>query len=151
MPRWRTSQPLVVPLFVLDTDHVSLFQRAHPVVRKHILALPFGSVVTTIVTVEEQLRGRMKAVRRASDGPSLIAAYDRMQATLELFRNLPFLGLTPPGHERFTHLQQQRIRIGTYDLRIAAIVLSYDGVLVTRNARDFSQVPGLEFEDWSVG
>ena len=90
-----------MPLFILDTDHVSLFQRAHPVVHEHVLALPFGSVVTTIVTVEEQLRGR--------------------------------------------------IRIGTYDLRIAAIVLTNEGVLVTGNARDFSQVPGLKFEDWSVG
>ncbi len=140
-----------MPLFILDTDHVSLFQRAHPVVHEHVLALPFGSVVTTIVTVEEQLRGRLKAVRRASDGPSLIAAYDRMQATLEFFRNLPLLGFAPPAHERFTLLRKKRIRIGTYDLRIAAIVLTNEGVLVTGNARDFSQVPGLKFEDWSVG
>jgi tRNA(fMet)-specific endonuclease VapC len=45
-------------------------------------------------------------------------------------------------------LRQQRIRISTLDLRIAAIVLAVDGVLVTRNLTDFQQVPSLAIEDW---
>ena len=111
-------------LFVLDTDHVTLFQRAHPQVRGKILARAPGSVVTTLVTVEEQLRGRLKALRRASDGPSLVAAYDRMRATLEFFRNLPLLAFDDEAFEQFARLRKQRVRIGTLDLRIAAIVLA---------------------------
>ena len=136
-------------LFVLDTDHVTLFQRAHPQVREKILAQAPGSVVTTLVTVEEQLRGRLKALRRASDGPSLVAAYDRMRGTLEFFRNLPLLAFDDAAFEQFARLRKQRVRIGTLDLRIAAIVLAKESVLVTRNARDFSRVPGLKLEDWS--
>ncbi len=137
-------------LFVLDTDHVTLFQRAHPLVREQILAQQSGSVVTTMVTVEEQLRGRLKGLRQASNGPSLVAAYDRMNATLEFFRSLPLLAFDSPAFEQFARLRKQRIRVGTLDLRIAAIVLAQESVLVTRNTRDFTRVPGLKLEDWSA-
>jgi tRNA(fMet)-specific endonuclease VapC len=54
-----------------------------------------------------------------------------------------------PQHE-YEELRRQRIRVGTQDLRIAAIVLSIDGILVTRNQRDFAQVPGLMLQDWMI-
>jgi len=43
-------------MFILDTDHISLFQRNHPHVSAHILATPPLELATTVVTVEEQLR-----------------------------------------------------------------------------------------------
>lgn len=47
-------------------------------------------------------------------------------------------------------LKRQRIRIGARDLRISAIALSINGIVVTRNQRDFRQVSGLQLEDWTV-
>ena len=47
---------------------------------------------------------------------------------------------------RFAHLRRQQVRIGTQDLRIAAIALSQNATLVTRNRRDFAKVPGLQRE-----
>jgi tRNA(fMet)-specific endonuclease VapC len=50
---------------------------------------------------------------------------------------------------RYAELLRQKIRIGTQDLRIASIVIANNGILVTRNQKDFSRVPGLTFEDWT--
>jgi tRNA(fMet)-specific endonuclease VapC len=34
------------------------------------------------------------------------------------------------------------------DLKIACIAVAHDATLLTRNERDFSQVPSLRFENW---
>ncbi len=39
-------------------------------------------------------------------------------------------------------------RVGTMDLKIAAICLVHDATLITRNLADFGQVPGLRVENW---
>jgi tRNA(fMet)-specific endonuclease VapC len=36
------------------------------------------------------------------------------------------------------------------DLKIAAIALAHKATLLSRNLRDFSRVPDLKVEDWSV-
>jgi len=47
-------------------------------------------------------------------------------------------------------LQQQRIRIGTMDLKIAGITLAHGATLLSRNVTDFQKVPGLLVEDWTT-
>jgi tRNA(fMet)-specific endonuclease VapC len=49
----------------------------------------------------------------------------------------------------FHYLRQQKVRIGTRDLRIAAIARSRSLTLVTRNLSDFGRVPNLKTEDWT--
>ena len=51
--------------------------------------------------------------------------------------------------DRFDALKRQKVRVGTMDLRIAAIALAGDLTLVTANTSDFAQVPGLRLEDWT--
>jgi tRNA(fMet)-specific endonuclease VapC len=34
------------------------------------------------------------------------------------------------------------------DLKLAAIALIHDALLLTANRRDFERVPGLRFENW---
>jgi tRNA(fMet)-specific endonuclease VapC len=50
--------------------------------------------------------------------------------------------------DAFNRLRAQGTRVGTQDMKIAAIALAHDALLLTRNAVDFARVPGLRFENW---
>ncbi len=45
-------------------------------------------------------------------------------------------------------LQQAGTPIGPYDLLIAGTALAHQLIVVTRNLREFSRVPGLRVENW---
>jgi tRNA(fMet)-specific endonuclease VapC len=59
------------------------------------------------------------------------------------------LGFDEAAAMVFQRLRRSRLRIGTMDLKIAAIVLARDATLLSRNLDDFSQIPDLRVEDWT--
>ncbi|MGG6269867.1 type II toxin-antitoxin system VapC family toxin [Leptolyngbya sp. AN03gr2] len=103
----------------------------------------------TVISVEEQYAGRLAQIRKASTTEALVMAYRRLQQTYHLFTDLPVLEYSFTADQRFREYRSAGIRVGTQDLRIASIVLAQDGVLLTRNLRDFEKVPGLRIQDWS--
>jgi len=50
-------------LYILDTDHLSLFERRHPQVVAKLQATPLSQRAITIITVEEQMRGRLSQIK----------------------------------------------------------------------------------------
>jgi tRNA(fMet)-specific endonuclease VapC len=64
------------------------------------------------------------------------------------------LGFDDVADPRFRQLLQKNPSLRKArlqkDMRIAAIALSLDATVVTRNRRDFEQVPGLKIEDWTI-
>jgi tRNA(fMet)-specific endonuclease VapC len=44
----------------------------------------------------------------------------------------------------------QKIRVSTHDLRIAAICVSASATLISRNRADFQRIPGLDVEFWEL-
>ena len=135
--------------YILDTDHISLFQKGHPQITVRVQTVEPQEVGVTIISAEEQLRGWFDAIRQATSGERLTWAYLGLRQAIEYFNTIRVLDFSQDALKRYLILRSSKIRIGTQDLRIAAIVLSVDGVLVTRNARDFSQVPGLKIADWT--
>ncbi|MBD2775853.1 type II toxin-antitoxin system VapC family toxin [Iningainema tapete] len=139
--------------YILDTDHFSLWQRNHPVVTTRIQTINPDNLAITIITAEELIRGRFNVIRQASESSQvdkLVSAYMKLWNTLEDFKSLNILKFDQNAYSLYTEFRSQKIRIGTQDLRIASIVLANNSILVTRNQRDFAQVPALIFEDWTI-
>ena len=136
-------------LYVLDTDHLSLYRYGHPEVSAHIEATPADQLAVTIITIEEQLRAWYTQIRRARDRDQLARAYQGLFEVAETAKYIRVLPFTSRAVERYLDLRSQLPRVGKMDLSIAAIALEYDGIVVTRNRRDFEQVPHLQLEDWS--
>ena len=139
-----------MPIYVLDTDTVTRQQGNHAAVLRRLQQLPATQVFTTVVTLREQVRGRLAIVDRADEGPALVRAYEQFQVTVDYFKQIHLLPFTAAAAEQLRQLRTQKVRVATQDLRIAAIVLSVEGVLVTSNLRDFGRVPGLSVEDWTI-
>jgi tRNA(fMet)-specific endonuclease VapC len=116
---------------------------------QHLLAIPPDQVFVSIVTVEEQLRGWLALIRRAQVPEGLISAYASLHRAVVYFATVNILDYGEVAARHVSALRAQRIRIGTQDLRIAAVSLAANAILVTRNQNDFRQVPNLIVEDWS--
>lgn len=137
-------------LYVLDTDTLTLYERAHPVVTQKVAGHDPADVVIAVITVEEQLTGWYTFLRGAKTPVKVAAAYDRLLQAVKFLGSLPILPFNAAAIGRYQNLQSLKLNVGKQDLRIAAIALEHGAVVVTRNLRDFQRVPGLTVEDWTV-
>jgi len=73
----------------------------------------------------------------------------KIEDLLRVVRVVP-LGLNVIDHYARVRIQLERagMIIGANDLLIAAHALAIDSILVTANAREFSRVKGLKYENW---
>jgi tRNA(fMet)-specific endonuclease VapC len=105
-----------------------------------------------VVVAAEIARGWLAAIRQAEAGKgrmSLDYAFGRYQQSLEKLRPHTILPYTAAAHALVEHWQHSKIRVGTNDMRIAAICIDSGATLITRNARDYTQLPGLTFDVWN--
>jgi len=136
-------------MYILDTDHATLFQGGNLSIGRRLANIPSNKLSITVISYEEQIKGRLAVVRRAQSGEEKIKAYFWLQKTLEFYCRLPVLPFDDRSAEIFHGLKLEKIRIGTQDLLIRAIVLANEGTLLTRNQKDFQRIPNIQIEDWS--
>ncbi len=108
-----------------------------------------GERAISVITVEEQLSGWYTQLRQAKDHERLAWAYRRLAATVRLLANVQIVDFDEPAIRRCEQLKKLKLKVRKMDMRIAATALERGAILVTRNVRDFRQVPGLRIEDWS--
>jgi tRNA(fMet)-specific endonuclease VapC len=140
-------------MYLLDTDSMTLLERGGSEgarLKARLATIPPDDLATTIISYEEQMRGWLSVSAQARTQEAQIAAYRRLKTHLQIYSNIAVVDYEEKAATEFTRLRQAKIRIGTMDLKIAAIALSNDATLLTRNLSDFSKVPNLKAEDWSV-
>jgi tRNA(fMet)-specific endonuclease VapC len=130
-------------LWVLDTDMLTLWLHGQEAIAARVATTPPQQLALTIITVEEVLGGWYTQIRQARDDQQLARAYQALQQAVEFTRGIQLLPFDFAGIRRYRQLRPLHRCIGTNDLRIAAIVLEQQGILVTCNINDFADIPGL--------
>jgi tRNA(fMet)-specific endonuclease VapC len=138
-------------MILLDTDHFTVVTDARHALHTALVERLQASgdlCAIPIVSVEEQLRAWLAHVRRYSDVAKQVFPYDRLVRLLDTVASWDIARWSQPAAEEFKRLRKERVRIGTQDLKIAAIAITTDSLLLSANLRDFEQVPGIRVEDW---
>ena len=140
-------------MYLLDSDHMSLLERggAEGVkIRSRLRAAAPDDVATTIISYEEQTRGWMARLAGSTQPDKQMSDYAELKRLLNNYCRIAVIEFDAKAVAEFKRLRQAGIRIGTMDLKIAAIALANEATVLTRNTQDFARVPTLKFEDWSV-
>lgn len=103
-------------------------------------------VVVSVVSFEEQMRGWMSVISRAQDAAGQVPGYERLHRLLDQYHEMRVLDFAAAAAAHFQALRSAHRRANTMDLKIAAIAIAHDAVLLSGNARDFAAVAGLRFE-----
>ncbi len=140
-------------MIILDTDSLSLLDRdkylESSTLRQKLDQFPDDEIFTTIITFEEQMRGWLSYISKSKTREQQIFAYQMLHQFLESYRNTRVLDFDEKSAKVFQQLKSNKIRVGSMDLKIASIAISRKAILVSRNLKDFQQVPDLTVQDWT--
>ncbi len=141
-------------MYLLDTDHISVVQRQSEPEYQRLLARLSAhnpsDFYVPIISFNEQVMGWNAYLNRARTPKTVVRAYDMFQRILDDFAAMAVAAFDAPASRRFESLRASKIRIATMDLRIASIALANDWTLLSRNSVDFSRVPDLRIQDWTL-
>lgn len=137
-------------LYIWDSDHLSLYQRGHEPLKGYLSHISPERIAITVISAEELVRGRFAQVRKATKPHERVRVYQWLSETMRFLCNFSMVEYDVQAEAHFQRLREQKIKIGTQDMRIGAIALSRKATLVTRNRRDFEQISNLPIEDWSI-
>lgn len=137
--------------YLLDTDHISILQRKAGAEYARLSAwmttCSASDFACCVISLHEQLLGAHSFINKAKDTIGLVRGYQllgRLPGDYLAFTLLQFDAAAATIYDQFL---QQNLRVGSMDLRMAAIARSRSLTLLTRNLRDFGRIPGLDIED----
>jgi tRNA(fMet)-specific endonuclease VapC len=137
---------------ILDTDTVTLYAMGHDKVGAKVDEVGGPpQFAVALITRMEILRGRFDSILKAADEAQLNTAMQRFeeaQALLDSFLTVP---VDATAAEKFTALRTHKKarKMRRADMLIACTALANHALLVTRNVKDYKDVPGLRVENWA--
>lgn len=139
---------------LLDTDHITFLQqqdgREWAVIVGHITTVGQRNVWLSVLSFHEQVIGIHSELNKARKPSDLPRWYRRMNELFDLYSKSNLLSFDDDAAATLEVLRKvPKLRLDPMDLRIAAIALSRNLTLVTRNLSDFARVPNLKVEDWT--
>jgi tRNA(fMet)-specific endonuclease VapC len=140
-------------MYILDTDHLSLIQHNGQEGKRilaRLAAVGETEVAVTIITYEEQLRGRFSVLSKARTLDEQVLAYRGLEQLEKDYRTIMIVSFSHAAALEHQRLRKAHPRIANMDLKIAAISLTNNAILLTRNASDFGQIGELQTGDWSA-
>jgi tRNA(fMet)-specific endonuclease VapC len=135
---------------LLDTGILSLLLAGNERVLSRLRQAE-DDLAISVITKVEILRARYDFLLKASDGAQLQRAQswlDQMEEALDGWNVARVTAVAAGEFDRLRQIKNLK-RIGRADLLIACIALAHRATLNTRNLRHFSQVPGLNLENWA--
>lgn len=136
--------------YLLDTDSASLAFRGNERIRARIRQAPSPGVWLSAIAAEEIMQGTLGSINKHRDKAGALAAY---QLFLDAVESICEYRVHPYNAEAmliYASFPASVKRVGTQDCRIAASAIAAGWVVVTANTRHFSQIPGVQLEDWSL-
>jgi tRNA(fMet)-specific endonuclease VapC len=131
-------------MLILDSNTISYYFRGDSQVVPHLQALSPADVGVPAIVEYELRYGLLRLPPEAAN--SRLAA---LAALLRPMQVLPFDSECAAHAARIrAELEAAGTPIGPHDTLIAATALRYQATLVTRNVREFSRVPGLQWLNW---
>ncbi len=132
-------------MYLLDTNIcIYAMKGMYPPIRQRLLSIRPENIFVSSVTVGELEYGAAKS--RWGDRTREI-----MRSFLANFEILPFDGDDAVHFGRFRALLATAgTPVGAYDVMIAAQGVARNLIVVTHNTKEFSRIPGLTVEDWTL-
>lgn len=139
-------------MILLDTDHLTVlrFRSGERCVRlvARMEAAADEAFGTTIINAAEQMKGWLAAINKERDVLRQVIGFRELAKLFDFYSAYHIAHFDEAAALRFRDLRQAKIRIGTNDLKIAAVALTVGALLLTANRQDFELVPGLRFANW---
>ena len=135
-------------MYILDSDTLDYFvdhRQQYPKLYRKVLATPFTSLFISAISVEEAIAGAEKF-----KGRDILKYYEILSAVLPKYCLFRVLSYDQRARVIYRGFDRNTLKIGKGDCKIGATALSLGYTVVTHNLTDFSRIPGLRCEDWTL-